>query len=61
MIQRKATKNQSTQVNFNASPEIEYWAKKYNTSQEEIQQLFAETGYSIAKTIAALQQKKQAA
>jgi hypothetical protein len=61
MIQRKATTNKRTQVNFNASPEIIYWAKKYNASQEEIQQLFAETGYSISKTIAVLQQKKQAA
>jgi hypothetical protein len=58
---RKAITSTSTQVNFNASPEIVYWSKKYNTSQTEIQQIFAEAGYSISKTIAVLQQKKQAA
>lgn len=56
----KVDKN-STQVNFNASQEIVYWAKKYNTSQEEIQQIFHETGNSIYKTILRLQQKQQAA
>jgi hypothetical protein len=60
MIRKKATTSTSIQVNFNASREIEYWAKKYNASPAEIQQLFAETGYSIAKTIAILQQKKAA-
>jgi hypothetical protein len=48
-------------VNFNASREIMYWAKKYNTSQQEIQQLFEQTGYSISKTLSLLQQKTQAA
>jgi hypothetical protein len=62
MTRKKTVVNSAnTQVNFNASPEIMYWAKKYNTSQAEIQQLFAETGYSIAKTLAALQQKNPAA
>ena len=62
MTRRKAAINQNnTQVNFNASPEIVYWAKKYNTSQAEIQELFAASGYSISKMISTLQQKKQAA
>lgn len=62
MIHRvaKVEKN-NTQVNFNASKEIVYWAKKYNTSQEEIQQIFKETGHSIYKTILRLQEKNQAA
>lgn len=58
MTRRVAKMNSSnTQVNFNASTEIGYWAKKYNTSLEEIQEIFAETGYSISKTIARLQEK----
>ncbi len=62
MIKRQAKVNsQNTQVNFNASREIEYWAKKYNTSQAEIQALFEQTGYSISKTIGVLQAKSQAA
>jgi hypothetical protein len=51
----------NTQVNFNASREVVYWAKKYNTSQQEIQQLFEQTGYSISKTLSLLQQRTQAA
>ena len=43
--------NSSTQVNFNKSPEIAYWSKKYNISQEILQQIFADSGYSISKTI----------
>jgi hypothetical protein len=62
MIKRIAkVDNNNTQVNFNASQEIVYWSKKYNTSQEEIQEIFKETGYSIYKTIQRLQEKTQAA
>lgn len=62
MVKRAAKiNNQNTQVNFNASREILYWAKKYNTSQQEIQQLFEQTGYSISKTLTLLQQRTQAA
>ncbi|NCI47973.1 DUF3606 domain-containing protein [Sediminibacterium soli] len=62
MTKRPEKINQnSTQVNFNASKEIIYWSRKYNVSQAEIQELFAQTGYSIAKTIQALQQRKIAA
>lgn len=62
MIKRTAKINQQdTRVNFNASREIVYWAKKYNTSQQEIQDLFAQTGYSISKTISILQSRTQIA
>lgn len=62
MVKRIAKVEQNTtKVNFQASTEIGYWAKKYNTSLEEIQAVFTENGYSIAKTIAALQNKAKAA
>lgn len=62
MIKRIAKiNNENTQVNFNASTEIGYWAKKYNTSLDEIQEIFKECGYSISKTIARLQQNLNAA
>lgn len=62
MIKRIAKiDHNKTQHNFNASPEISYWATKYNTSPEEIQEIFRNCGYSISKTIAQLQQKKKAA
>lgn len=62
MVKRSAKiDNKNTQVNFNASREVMYWAKKYNTSQQEIQQLFEQTGYSISKTLELLQQRTQAA
>ncbi len=62
MVKRTAkVDNNNTQVNFNASREIGYWAKKYNTSQEEIQEIFKETGNSIYKTLQRLQEKSQAA
>lgn len=62
MIKRIAKIDRNnTQVNFNASQEVMYWAKKYNTSQQEIQQIFQETGNSIYKTILRLQEKHQAA
>ncbi|MES2332486.1 MAG: hypothetical protein V4539_22965 [Bacteroidota bacterium] len=62
MIKRVAKLNSTnTQVNFNASSEIEYWAKKYNTSVAEIQEIFQECDYSISKTIARLQANSNAA
>ncbi len=62
MVKRIAKVSQnSTKVNFQASPEIGYWAKKYNTSLEEIQVIFQENGYSMAKTLAALQSRPKAA
>ena len=34
--------NANVQVNFNKSQEVAYWAKKYNISQEILQQVFAD-------------------
>ncbi|RFM25806.1 hypothetical protein [Deminuibacter soli] len=45
----------NVQFNFSKSPEIAYWARKYNISPEVLQQTFRENGYSIAQTIAAMQ------
>ncbi len=59
MTRRIAKVTNNTQLNFNASREVSYWAKKYNTSQEEIQDIFHNSGYSISKTIAILQEKAQ--
>jgi hypothetical protein len=47
----------NVQVNFNKSTEIEYWAKKYNISEAELQRIFHEADYSIAKTILSIQNK----
>ena len=49
------------QHNFNASREVSYWANKYNTSLDEIQQIFEQSGYSISRTIAELQKRENAA
>jgi len=62
MVKRVAkVSTNSTKVNFQASTEIGYWAKKYNTSLEEIQAIFKDSGYSISKTIARLQENVKAA
>ena len=62
MVKRIAKINSTnTQVNFNASSEIGYWAKKYNTSLDDIQRIFKDSGYSISKTIAKLQERTEAA
>lgn len=53
-MSRIATKeklNENIQVNFNGSREIAYWSKKYNISQDILQKIFADTGFSISKTI----------
>jgi hypothetical protein len=57
MIKIKAKVNSNPILNFNGSAEIAYWAKKYNTSQSEIQRIFAQTGNSISKTLLYLQQR----
>lgn len=46
---RKANQSENTQVNFNASKEVAYWAKKYNMSVDAFQKLFTQAGYSISK------------
>jgi len=48
----KAKVNENIQVNFNQSKEVTYWAKKYNVTPVEFQQMFKEAGYSIARLMA---------
>ena len=50
-IATKEKLNANVQVNFNGSREIAYWSKKYNISQEILQQIFQNNGFSISKTI----------
>jgi len=51
--------NPNVQVNFNKSPEVAYWSKKYNISQDVLQKIFEGTGYSISKTITWCQANSQ--
>ncbi len=60
MIQRTAKIDANkTQLNFQASKEISYWAKRYHTSLEEIQNLFADCRNSIPKTLEILRKKQK--
>jgi len=43
--------NSNIQVNFNGSREVAYWSKKYNISQDILQKIFEDNGFSISKTI----------
>lgn len=61
MIQPKAKIGSNIQQNFNSSPEINAWSKKYNTPVDEIQKIFEDSGNSISKTLQILRQKEQAA
>jgi len=49
---RKEKVNDNTQINFNGSREIAYWAKKFNMSTESFQQIFEDNSFSISKTLA---------
>lgn len=49
---RKEKVNDNTQVNFNASREVAYWAKKFNISAASFQKIFQSNNYSISKTLA---------
>lgn len=49
---REIKLNENTQVNFNQSREVAYWAKKFNMSQQAFQQIFQDNNFSIAKTLA---------
>ncbi len=51
MTQAKVKLSESTQVNFNHSKEVAYWAKKYNITPSAFQKAFEESGYSISKTL----------
>ncbi len=60
MIKPKEKIGSNIQRNFNSSPEINAWSKKYNTPVEEIHQIFAQSGNSISKTLEILRRKEQA-
>ena len=49
---RKEKINDNPQVNFNASREIAYWAKKFNITPNNFQQIFESNNSSISKTLA---------
>ena len=55
---REVKLNENTQVNFNQSREIAYWAKKFNMTQEAFQQIFQDNNFSISKTLAACNANK---
>lgn len=57
----KARIGSNIHQNFNSSPEIIAWSKKYNTPINEIQKIFASTGNSISKTLEILRGREQAA
>ena len=58
MIKQKEKIGSNIQQNFNVSPEIQAWSKKYNLSVGQIQQLFEASGNSIAKTLEQLRMKQ---
>lgn len=53
------TQRRTTRQNFQVSPEITYWSKKYNVPATKIEAMFADCDYSITRTIALLQQESQ--
>ncbi|MES2332555.1 MAG: hypothetical protein V4539_23310 [Bacteroidota bacterium] len=61
MIKPKEKIGSNIHQNFNTSPEIQSWSKKYNTSIDEIEQIFKRSGNSISKTLEELRQKVQQA
>jgi hypothetical protein len=59
MIQPKEKIGNNIQRNFNSSAEINAWSKKYNTSIDEIQKIFENSGNSISKTLEILRRTEQ--
>ncbi|MES2374022.1 MAG: hypothetical protein V4557_15685 [Bacteroidota bacterium] len=57
MIKPKEKIGSNIHQNFNTSPEIQAWSKKYNTSIDEIEQIFKRSGSSISKTLEELRLK----
>jgi hypothetical protein len=61
MIKPKEKIGSNIHQNFNTSPEIQAWSKKYNTPVDEIERIFTQSGNSISKTLELLRQKEQRA
>jgi AraC-like DNA-binding protein len=57
MIKPKEKIGSNIHQNFNTSPEIQAWSKKYNTSISEIERIFKSSGSSISKTLEELRLK----
>lgn len=57
MIKPKEKIGSNIHQNFNTSPEIQAWSKKYNTPIDQIEQIFKQSGNSISKTLEALRLK----
>ena len=57
MIKPKEKIGSNIHQNFNTSPEMQAWSKKYNTPIIEIQAIFEESGKSISKTLEKLRAK----
>jgi AraC-like DNA-binding protein len=57
MTHTKEKISDNTQVNFNHSKEVAYWARIYNVSPSLFHKAFEQSGYSIPKTLQLLQQK----
>jgi hypothetical protein len=60
MIKPKEKIGSNIHVNFNNSPEINSWSRKYNIPIDEIRQIFESTGNSISKTLEILRGRGQA-
>jgi hypothetical protein len=57
MIKPKEKIGSNIYQNFNTSPEMQSWSKKYNTPIAEIQAIFEQSGKSISKTLEVLRTK----
>ncbi len=51
-FQYKVKVNENPQINFNSSKEIAYWAKKFNITPNNFQQIFESNNKSISRTLA---------
>lgn len=54
MTAHKAKISDNIRVNFNSSPEIHNWSKRYHISIDQMQEIFNRTGNSISKTLEVL-------
>ncbi len=57
MVKVKTKPGDNMQRNFTQSAEVLYWSTRYHTPVEEIQQIFAYSGNSIAKTLETLKKR----
>jgi hypothetical protein len=48
---RNNVRENNNPVHFSQSPEIAYWAKKYNLTAKELESAFVECNFSMTKAI----------